>query len=294
MESKGKDTSELRNKKFLCEVAFLCDITSHLNALNLQLQGRGRVITDMYATVRAFKTKLRLWETQILQENLSHFPHCQTMKEQVAAAVFPTRQFTEKLCILGADFTRRFADFEAQKSRMVGITKGSNKALCFVIDTTGSMSDEISAMKAVTASLVDSKVGTPDEPSLYIFVPFNDPGFRSNPWPYQGFRSDPWPYQGFRSDPWPYQGFRSDPWPYQGFRSNPWPYQGFRSDPWPYQGFRSDPWPYQGFRSDPWPYQGFRSDPWPYQGFRSDPWPYQGFRSDPWPYQGFRSDPWPY
>ena len=58
METKGKDTSELRNKTFLCDVAFLCDITSHLNALNLQLQGRGRIITDMYATVRAFKTKL--------------------------------------------------------------------------------------------------------------------------------------------------------------------------------------------------------------------------------------------
>lgn len=71
----------------------------------------------MYATVKAFKTKLRLWETQMLQENLSHFPCCQTMKEQVAAAVFPTTQFAEKLGILGADFTRRFADFEAQKSR---------------------------------------------------------------------------------------------------------------------------------------------------------------------------------
>ena len=117
MESKGKDTSELRNKTFLCDVAFLCDTPSHLNALNLQLQGRGRIITDMYATERAFKTKLCLWETQILQENLSHFPHCQTMKEKVAAAVFPTRQFTEKLGILGADFIRRFADFEAQKSR---------------------------------------------------------------------------------------------------------------------------------------------------------------------------------
>ena len=51
----------------------------------------------------------------MLQENLSHFPHCQTMKEQVAA--FPTTQFAEKLGILGTDFTRRFADFEAQKSR---------------------------------------------------------------------------------------------------------------------------------------------------------------------------------
>ncbi|XP_074488096.1 general transcription factor II-I repeat domain-containing protein 2-like [Sebastes fasciatus] len=117
MESKGRDTTELRDKKLRCEVAFLCDITSHLNALNLQLQGRGHVITEMYATVRAFKTKLRLWETQMLQENLSHFPCCQTMKEQVSTAVFPSAQFAEKLSILGADFTRRFADFEAQKSR---------------------------------------------------------------------------------------------------------------------------------------------------------------------------------
>ena len=53
MESKGKDATELRDRKFLCELAFLCDIQSHLNVLNLQLQGRGRVITDMYAAVRA-------------------------------------------------------------------------------------------------------------------------------------------------------------------------------------------------------------------------------------------------
>ncbi|KAJ3581435.1 hypothetical protein NHX12_016643, partial [Muraenolepis orangiensis] len=45
----GKDTAELREQKFLCELAFLCDISSHLDALNLQLQGRGRIITDMYA-----------------------------------------------------------------------------------------------------------------------------------------------------------------------------------------------------------------------------------------------------
>jgi len=38
------------------------------------------------------------------------------------------------------------------------------------------MADDISAVKDVTASLVDSKVGTRDEPSLYVLVPFNDPG----------------------------------------------------------------------------------------------------------------------
>ncbi|KAK0134880.1 von Willebrand factor A domain-containing protein 7 [Merluccius polli] len=61
--------------------------------------------------------------------------------------------------------------------RMLGISKGSNKALCFVIDTTGSMADDILAVKAVTASIIDTKAGTRDEPSLYILVPFNDPDF---------------------------------------------------------------------------------------------------------------------
>lgn len=79
LESKGKDTAELREQKFLCELAFMCDITSHLDALNLQLQGRECIITDMYAAVRAFKTKLCLWKNQML----GHFPCCQTMKMQI-------------------------------------------------------------------------------------------------------------------------------------------------------------------------------------------------------------------
>ncbi|KAM4620396.1 von Willebrand factor A domain-containing protein 7-like [Polymixia lowei] len=61
--------------------------------------------------------------------------------------------------------------------RMMWISKGSNKALCFVIDTTGSMSDDIAAVKRVTSLIVSSTVGTKDEPSVYILVPFSDPDF---------------------------------------------------------------------------------------------------------------------
>lgn len=59
---------------------------------------------------------------------------------------------------------------------MMGISKGSNKALCFVIDTTGSMGDDIEAVRDVTSSIIDRKVGTEDEPSVYILVTFSDPG----------------------------------------------------------------------------------------------------------------------
>lgn len=57
---------------------------------------------------------------------------------------------------------------------MMGLFKG--KPLCFVVDTTGSMGDDIAAVKQVTASIIDSKLGTSDEPSVYVLVPFSDPG----------------------------------------------------------------------------------------------------------------------
>ncbi|XP_028663975.1 general transcription factor II-I repeat domain-containing protein 2-like [Erpetoichthys calabaricus] len=115
LQSKGKDTAELQEQKFMCELAFLSDIASHLDALNLQLQGRGRIITEMYSSVKAFKAKLCLWENQLLQGNLGHFPCCQTINTQISTAV--CAQFAEKLSVLGAEFNRRFGDFDGQKWR---------------------------------------------------------------------------------------------------------------------------------------------------------------------------------
>ncbi|XP_039190545.1 general transcription factor II-I repeat domain-containing protein 2-like [Crotalus tigris] len=115
MESKGKGCTALWDEKWLCELAFLCDITKHLTALNLQLQGRDRVIMDMYGAVKAFQFKLRLWETQMQHGNLSHFPCCQTITNQVSSAVFLDAHFANKLNALQMEFARRFVDFEEQK-----------------------------------------------------------------------------------------------------------------------------------------------------------------------------------
>ncbi|KAI4881233.1 hypothetical protein NFI96_033481 [Prochilodus magdalenae] len=59
--------------------------------------------------------------------------------------------------------------------RLMGIARSA--VLCFVIDTTGSMSDDIAEAKRVAFNIIDSKKGTQDEPSEYILVPFNDPQF---------------------------------------------------------------------------------------------------------------------
>uniref|UniRef100_A0A8B9LLZ3 von Willebrand factor A domain-containing protein 7-like n=1 Tax=Astyanax mexicanus TaxID=7994 RepID=A0A8B9LLZ3_ASTMX len=59
--------------------------------------------------------------------------------------------------------------------RLMGIARSA--VLCFVIDTTGSMADDIAEAKRVAHNIIDSKKGTQDEPSEYILVPFNDPKF---------------------------------------------------------------------------------------------------------------------
>lgn len=69
----------------------------------------------------------------------------------------------------------RFAVGDRNFLRMMGIARSS--VVCFVIDTTGSMSDDIAEARSVVNKLIDSKKGTQDEPSEYILVPFNDPDF---------------------------------------------------------------------------------------------------------------------
>uniref|UniRef100_A0AAR2JP96 DUF4371 domain-containing protein n=1 Tax=Pygocentrus nattereri TaxID=42514 RepID=A0AAR2JP96_PYGNA len=73
----------LNDSKEMAYVHFLCDITSHLNQLNLQLQGKNHTIADMYEAVEAFRLKLDLFQRDIQGRKL-HFPklqqHCEKNK----------------------------------------------------------------------------------------------------------------------------------------------------------------------------------------------------------------------
>ncbi|XP_073670360.1 von Willebrand factor A domain-containing protein 7-like [Paramisgurnus dabryanus] len=59
--------------------------------------------------------------------------------------------------------------------QLVGMNKTS--VLAFVIDTTGSMSDDIEEAKRVSFNIIDSRTASVEKPSEYILVPFNDPDF---------------------------------------------------------------------------------------------------------------------
>ena len=110
MESKEKPFPEIHDPKWLCDLAFLVDITGHLNDLNLKLQKQGQLVNELYSHLKAFQNKLRLWETQMRSENCFHFS---TLSSQQNIDYV---QYTEELKLLSEQFSDRFSDFRNMDS----------------------------------------------------------------------------------------------------------------------------------------------------------------------------------
>ncbi|GBP84764.1 General transcription factor II-I repeat domain-containing protein 2B [Eumeta japonica] len=48
MQIKNKPLSELNDPKWICDLAFLVDLTGYLNDLNLKLQKKGQLVNDLH------------------------------------------------------------------------------------------------------------------------------------------------------------------------------------------------------------------------------------------------------
>ena len=60
MNSKNQHVPELKRYQWLYDLSFLTDIMSHLNSLNLYLQGACNFVSSLYDHVKAFERKLEL------------------------------------------------------------------------------------------------------------------------------------------------------------------------------------------------------------------------------------------
>lgn len=97
----------LQDESTMDTVAFLVDITSHLNALNLKLQGKNNSISDLMTAVRSFQRKLELFREDLSKGECTHFPK---VKEQIQGKrdVSPYVEFINKLI---ENFRKRFDSF---------------------------------------------------------------------------------------------------------------------------------------------------------------------------------------
>jgi hypothetical protein len=81
MTEKGRTVPQLSADKWILELAFLVDITTYLNDLNVKLQGKGKLRSDMFSDVKAFEITLKLLHKHINEQNLDHFPFCKSALE---------------------------------------------------------------------------------------------------------------------------------------------------------------------------------------------------------------------
>ena len=73
MEIKGKPFRELKDSKWLCDLAFMVDITKYLTKLNIKLQGPNQLLSSLLSNVKSFEAKLKLWKLQLEQNITVHF-----------------------------------------------------------------------------------------------------------------------------------------------------------------------------------------------------------------------------
>jgi hypothetical protein len=67
-------SSHFEDEAWLCRLAYLTDIFSELNDLNLNLQGNGNNIFSMEDKVHAFYRKLLVWQGRVKSKNFAAFP----------------------------------------------------------------------------------------------------------------------------------------------------------------------------------------------------------------------------
>ena len=106
LETEPQDFSELNDSSWNEDLFFFCDITSHLNNLNIKLQEKGKLVFDLLNAVNRFRVKLRLFKSQLLQGMLTHFPICSQhilLERHLAAGI----KYTKQIELLIEEFNNR-------------------------------------------------------------------------------------------------------------------------------------------------------------------------------------------
>jgi hypothetical protein len=97
MDMKGKPLPEFSDEDWISGFAFLVGMTQYLNDFNLQLQGTKQLVNDIFAHVKAFEVKLRLWEIQLTKQNTAHFP---TLNNRAKSVSFSAKQQSMQLKVV--------------------------------------------------------------------------------------------------------------------------------------------------------------------------------------------------
>lgn len=109
--------TQLQDRDFICSLAFLTDMTAHMNVLNLNLQGKQQNISHLVGHIEAFRKKLLLFSACLRKNDLTHFPSCRELMAEDSMLDFSC--FVGKIESLSLEFENRFKDVDKLKSSLL-------------------------------------------------------------------------------------------------------------------------------------------------------------------------------
>ena len=102
----GKADPELEDEKWLVKLMFLADITTHLNELNLHLQGTGKTVMCLFEVCKGFASKLDVYTRDI---RIATFRYFELLK---AFSVITKLIRLKLICTLGVQRLNFAPDFK--------------------------------------------------------------------------------------------------------------------------------------------------------------------------------------
>ena len=105
----GKADPELEDEKWLVKLMFLADITTHLNELNLHLQGIGKTVMCLFEVCKVFASKLNVYTRDIRIATFRYFEHLKAFSVD-----YQVNSVKIDMYIRGStsQFCTRFQDFQ--------------------------------------------------------------------------------------------------------------------------------------------------------------------------------------
>ena len=112
MDTQGNPVAELSDNGWLCDLAYMIDISKHLSEHNMKLQGLNQLLNSMFAKVKSFEAKLQLWKVQLQNGNTTHFPFLQEQKPST------TTKYAFECEKVSETFSERFHDIKSKQMEL--------------------------------------------------------------------------------------------------------------------------------------------------------------------------------
>ncbi|RXM29154.1 Glycine receptor subunit alpha-3 [Acipenser ruthenus] len=117
-------------------LAFMTDVSKHLNDLNAQLQGKDKCVSNLVALINAFDCKLDLYAWKLSQQDLTHLKRSD---EPQPASDF--QRYQKWIIALKSNFENGFNHFDSINDAIAFISSPHT----FPIDSAGSLATLFSA-----------------------------------------------------------------------------------------------------------------------------------------------------